>query len=179
MIKHYVDFMTNNITEKKPIPYVNKGRTITLDIEYCSERPYRYLNPTVIKLCNKTELEVIYYIEEHLKQDNYSMTLSSTIIAPFMTAKDPKTIRDAIRGLNYKGIIARWKDMENIPAHVVAPPKLYFINPIYIQHGSWRKYEQLAAATKVAFDNTREPYTLGATDAIRLINSVEDETDII
>ena len=72
MIKHYVDFMTNNITEKKPIPYVNKGRTITLDIEYCSERPYRYLNPTVIKLCNKTELEVIYYIEEHLKKDNYS-----------------------------------------------------------------------------------------------------------
>lgn len=179
MIKHYVDFMTKDITGKKQIPYLNKGRTIPLDIEYCSKRPYRYLNPTVIKLCNKTELEVIYYIEEHLKENNYSMTLSSTIIAPFMTAKDPKTIRDAIRGLNYKGIIARWKDMEGLPSHVTAPPKLYFINPIYIQHGSWRKYESLAAATKVAFDNVNEPYTLGATDAIRVITSSDENEEPI
>lgn len=117
----------------------------------------RYMSPRIHVLCTKTACDIAVHIIMTIKRNQTSVrfTVSDLIDSHYITSKSKSQLYDAINELIDKGVIARWRDIEEIPNRESIPKSWFLLNPQMLKCISCKAFKEQVETTIEYIENSK------------------------
>lgn len=127
----------------------------------------KYMSPEIYRMCTKTAVDVAYHICSTIKHNQTSIKLTTTdlIESDVVKSKSQPQLHNALRELMDKGVLVRWKDIEELPNKERISKSWYLLNPTMIKAIGCKNFKEQVEVT-VRCITSVENYNINEFSAI-------------